>query len=128
MLGLTIFGASSCDVIDPYDPGTNGETSARHHDKDTVDQYRPIVSTTGVIKATTLFNGNEAFEIVSKNGTRYLPVDLPAEFAQPGMHVRFSGIIIRDMTPPTGERTMIELHDIASLHAGSASHRPVVVH
>lgn len=120
-LGLLSFGAASCDVIDPWDPGTgggNGGGNGGCGGGDTVivvDDSSQTVEGTGVIHYITATDGTSFVGIETAEGEKYEPTNLYADSFTEGMRVKFLGRLVEDWGTINNYGKLIELTEIETI-------------
>lgn len=121
-LGLLSFGAASCDVIDPWDPGNGGGNGGGGNgggcgggDTVIVDDSSQIVEGTGVIHYVTATDGTTFVGIEANDGEKYEPTNLFADSFTEGMRVKFSGRLIQDWGTINNYGKLIELTEIQTI-------------
>jgi len=73
-----------------------------------------IVSGTGTVTYLSLEGG--FYGIIADDGEHYDPTNLPPEFRQDGLRVRFEAVILRDQYSVHMWGTIVEIISIEELH------------
>jgi hypothetical protein len=121
-LGLLSFGAASCDIIDPWDPGNGGGNGGGGNGGgcgggDTIifDDSSQIVEGTGVIRYITATDGSTFVGIDAADGQKYEPTNLFADGFTDGMRIKFSGRLVQDWGSINNYGRLIELNMIETI-------------
>jgi hypothetical protein len=112
-VGLLSFGAASCDIVDPWDPGNGGGNGGGGNgggcgDTVIVDDSADVVNATGVIHIVVSATGESFVGIDAADGQRYEPTNLYTDDFREGQRVKFSGRTL-DWTSPNQYGKLIEL-------------------
>jgi hypothetical protein len=111
--GLLTIGASSCEILDPYDPGNGGggngggcDTVITHPDE--------MIEARGTVHYVTNIEGTSFWGIESEDGRRFEPSNLPEAFMQDGMKVEFKGYLLKDWASYNYYGEIVEIVEIRS--------------
>jgi len=119
-LGLLSFGAASCDILDPWDPGNGGNGGGNGGgcgggDTIIVDDSSEMVSSTGVLHIITAADGSTFVGIEAADGNKYEPTNLYTDSFTEGMRVKFSGRLVQDWGSINNYGKLIELTEIETI-------------
>jgi hypothetical protein len=121
-LGLLSFGAASCDIFDPYDPGNGGGNGGGGNGGgcgggDTIifDDSSEVVQATGVIHIVASVNNEPFVGIDAADGQRYEPTNLfVGDFAE-GTRIKFTGRLLSDWSSINQYGKVIEITELETI-------------
>lgn len=94
-IGMLAFGAASCDVLDPYEPGSSGSSNSNGSRTSDGEVGRPDerkLSLNGHLRKLNL-NGSNAWGFESDALVRYEIIVLPAAYQHDGLRVHVEAIV-----------------------------------
>jgi hypothetical protein len=118
-LGLLSFGAASCDIVDPWDPGNGGGNGGGGNgggcgDTVVVDDSSEVIRASGVIHIVTHINGEAFVGIDAEDGQRYEPTNLYTDDFREGQRIKFAGRLL-DWTSANQYGRLIELTELETI-------------
>ncbi len=121
-----MFGAASCDVLDPYEPGTSGSNGGTSSDRRTeTDVVRPDerkISRNGHLRKLSI-NGSVTWGFQSDENVRYEIIDLAAAFQRDGLRVHIEAVVTTYPSQGYGKRILIS--EIAPIRTPAQSTTPL---
>jgi hypothetical protein len=109
--GMLMLGAASCDVLDPYEPGTSGSSGERRTGDDVVRPDERKISLNGHVRKLTL-NGSVTWGFESDERVRYEIIDLAAAYQRDGLRVHVEAIVTTYPSQGYGKRISITAIDL----------------
>jgi hypothetical protein len=117
-LGLLSFGAASCDIFDPYDPGNGGGGNGGGcggGDTIIVDDSSEMVQSTGVLHIVMSATNEPFVGLDAADGQRYEPTNLFPQDIEEGMRVKFTGQVLGDWGSINQYGKLIEIHELEKI-------------
>ncbi len=117
--GLLTLGAASCDIVDPWDPGTGGGGNGGGNggggcDTVIVGDSAEVAKATGVIHIMVSATGEAFVGIEAADGQRYEPTNLFTDDFREGQRVKFSGRLL-DWASANQYGKLIELTELEAI-------------
>jgi hypothetical protein len=92
-IGMLAFGAASCDVMDPYEPGTSGSsTGSRTSDGEAGRPDERKISLNGNLHKLDM-NGVVSWGFESDAQVRYEIISLPEAYQHDGLRVHIEAVV-----------------------------------
>jgi hypothetical protein len=109
-----MFGAASCDVLDPYEPGTSGSsTGSRRHDTEATQPDSRKISADGHVRMLSQ-NGATVWGFETDGLARYEFMALPQAYQHDGLRVHVEAIV-DNSSAAHGYGKRIKLSDIDAI-------------